>query len=553
MPEIEDEAETVTETVEALVPSEAPVMPVISGEATIAPPMPDVLALELDHERATFDMLRGTTSYEEVAYPPAVQGALLRQLRATIRDLLEGFEPEAETDEYMGRSYDASCNVNLALPEMVAYTCVRTITEGRGEMETVVATKLFAIAGENVRALEADDFLIAGTDLGELAERYEVASDGPMTLTGRGVGFVDEEGEVGEIPYGDLGALIDPRSAAGLVPGVAAIAAVTTQLALDAAPPTSIPVLTPARPLPSAAIFAASQEANWIFTDVSGASVTGSTPMVVAAMGTSVPPGASSVSRPWSTPLRVHRAYLHRAAQLRPVPRRPAEGAMLPAGTVLYAVLGETGAGSSRMGGGQWTLVAVSETRIGWLPSALVRDSDAPNVAPSVDAFLASVPDGERAAVRASCTAIEYERGLVMVTERGASTLVGLVPRPVYREPATNRMLLTHPGRLLDARVTGMLSGLDTTRPLVVLTWAIEGDESHVRVEVVAVPASGMEVGAPILTLTLASPSAPPRERQSIAVSVTRRGHYAPLVVRGPGRAETRYVVSGETLIPEAE
>lgn len=552
--EIEAEAETTTDPVEVVAPSEVPALPPIDGEATVAPPMPELE--ELEHENASFEMSHGTTNYDEVAYPPAVQGALLRQLRAAMRELLEDFVFTPETDEFMGSYYDAECRANLALPELVAYTCVRTITEGRGEMEIASATKLFGITGENVRALEADDFLIPGTDLGELAERYEVDTEGPMTLTDRGVGFVNEEGEVEDIAYEDLGALIDPRSAAGRVPGVAAIAAVTTQLALDAGPPESISVLTPARPLSAAALFASAQGAQWIFADPSGASVTSTTPMVVAAVGTSVPPGASSVSRPWSTPLRVRRSRLHRAAQLRPAPRRPAEGAMLPAGTVLYAVLGDTAAGASRTGGGQWTLVAVSETRVGWLPSALVRDSDAPddapNAAPSIEAFVASVPEAERAAVRASCTAVEYERGLVLIAERGASTLVGLVPRPGYGAVPANRMLLTHPGHLLDVRVAGESNAFDS-RLLVILTWAIEGDDGHVLLEVVPAPATGLAPGAPLFTATLASPSAAARERQSIAVGVTRRGRYAPLVVRGPGRAETRYVRSGETLIPAVE
>lgn len=534
-----------TEVVEVVAPDEGPVTPVISGEASIAPAMPDFE--ELEHVSATFEMSRGTTRYDEVAYSVAVQGALLRQLRATMRDLLDGFVPTAESDDEWGSYYDGSCVVNLALPEMVAYTCARTITEGRGEMETVVATKLFAIAGDSVRALDTDDFLIPGANFDELAERYEANADGPMTLTYNGVGFVDDEGAVTEIPYVDLGALIDPTSAAGRVPGVAAIAAVTTQLAIDAAPPASIAVLTPARPLPSAAQFAANQGLYWIFADVRGASVVAATPMVIAAAET-LPAGTPTVDRAWSTPLRVLRTHLHRAAQLRPAPRRPAEGPMLPGGTVLYAVLGETGAGPSRTGGGQWTLVAVSETRIGWLPSALVRDSAGPLPGPSVEAFVGALPEAERAAVRATCSAIEYERGHVLVAERGAQTFIGLVPHPAYGATSATRMLLTHPGRLLAAQVAGARTAIDD-RSLVILTWAIEGDDAHVRAEIFATPASGLDPGPAVLTLTLASPSAPARARQSVAASVTRRGRYTPVVVRGPGRAETRYTWSGTALV----
>jgi len=549
-PELHADPNTdVVDVVEVVAPSEGPVTPVISGEATLAPPMPDLD--ELEHVSATFEISRGTTRYDEVAYSVAVQGALLRQLRATMRDLLDGFVPTAESDDEWGSYYDASCVANLALPEMVAYTCVRTITEGRGLMETVVATKLFAIAGDNVRALDTDDFLIPGTDFDELAERYGADADGPMTLTYSGVGFVDAEGEVREIPYVDLGALIDPTSAAGRVPGVTAIAAVTTQLALDAAPPASIAVLTLARPLPSAALFAANQGLYWIFSDVRGASVAAATPMVIAATGT-LSAGTTTVDRAWSTPLRVLRTHLHRAAQLRPAPRRPAEGPMLPGGTVLYAVLGETGAGASRTGGGQWTLVAVSETRMGWLPSALVRDSEGPLPGPSVEAFLASLPEAERAAVRPTCSAIEYDRGYVLTGQRGGNTVIGLVPNPGYREVPATRLLLTHPGTLLAAQVAGAQTAVDT-RSLAILTWAIEGDDAHVRVEVFAAPESGLDAGAPVLTLTLASSSAAARERQSVAVGVTRHGHYTPLVVRGPGRAETLYARNGTTLAVATE
>lgn len=549
--------ETPSETPEAETPEAtpapdlAPIVPVISGEASIAPPMPDFD--ELLHEDATFEMSRGTTHYRQVEYPPAVQGAILRQLRATIRDLLDGFVPRPETDEDMGSFYDAACDANLALPEMVAYTCVRTITEGRGEMEIVSATKLYAVTADNVRELEADDFLIPGTDLDELAARYDIDPSGPMTLTATGIGFVAQDGEMATVPYVDLGALIDPRSAAARVPGVAAIAAVTTQLALDAGPPASIAVLTPARPLPAAAIFAASQRASWIFADVRGTAIAAATPMVIAA-STPIPDGATSVDRPWDTPLRVRRAHLHRSASLRPGRRGAGEGPPLPAGTVLYAVLGDTAAGPSRTGGGQWTFVAVSETRSGWLPSALVRDTDteAALAAPSIAAFVAALPEADRAPVRASCAAIESGLGYVTFAERASSTLVGVVPTPEYRAAPTARFVLDHPGRLLDGRLAGVRGAMDR-EALVLLTWPIEGDELHGRLEIYALPASGTAPGAPILTLTLASTSAPERERQSIAIGVTRHGHYAPLTVRGPGRAEARYVWNGTTLVPETE
>lgn len=526
-----------------IVAAELPVVPVIAGEASIAPPMPELE--ELDHESATFEMSRGTTSYDEVAYPPAVQGALLRQLRATMRDLLDGFVPEPETDESMGSYYDASCRVNLALPDTVAYTCTRTITEGRGEMETVSTTKLFAITGENVRALESDNLLIAGANLRALAERYEADTNGPMTLTYRGVGFVDQDGEVTDIPYEDLGALLDPTSAAGRVPGVTAIAAVTTALALEAGPPATISVLAPARPLPSAAMFAVENHANWIFSERAGA-ISATTSMVVADMG-ALPAGTTSVTRPWSTPLRVHRAHLHRASPLRPGPRGAGEGAALPAGTLLYAVLGDTGAGPSRTGGGQWTFVAVSETRMGWLPSALVRESDDVPITPSLEAFVSSFPEAERAAVRGSTYAIGAARGFLFVSERSGNTTVGVVPSPSYGVAPGLRIRVTRPGSLIDAQVAGAQSTYDVN-PLLVLTWAVASDPAHVLVEVFAAPATGVD-STPAFTATLASASAPARERQRVAVNLTRRGRYAPVVVRGPGRAEVLYTWNGTTLV----
>jgi hypothetical protein len=529
------------ETPEILPPSE----PVIVGEPGELP-----FVEELERTSTNFEMLRQTIRYDELPYSEPARGAILRQLRAAMREHLADFT-EDSGDPDNPNSFDASCDAVLALADTASYACIAIITEGRGMMDTKASTHTFEIAGDVVRELETDDLLIEGVDYGELVANYEILPEGAQVLTPTGIGFIDYEGEIDVVPYADLGALLNPRSAAFRIPGVAQVAAITTPLAAEAGPPESVNVFSAARPLPIAALLAAQAGTTWLFASGAPLDATSSALVEASELASPVPNAIRDlprIERPWSTPARLHLATLHRATALRPAPRRPAAGPVLPADTVLFAVLGELAAGPSRTGGGQWTFVVVSESLSGWLPSALVDEMSSVSPTSCMRGLVDALPESERAAARAAVRVIDRGGAGIAVAELPTGTVVGYFPRPSYGAPAPLRALVRHAGTLVDARSMGTAAYAATE--LLALGWSMPGDPEHTVWEVHAVPASGTDAGAPIFTTTLTPSTAPERARQTVVTALTRRRTYYPLVVRGPGRAELLYTWNGTTLTP---
>lgn len=551
------ETPTAPPTPETPAPTIAPVAETAAPEApTPSEPLPELPApaaptfTELGRTEQTFEMHHLPVRYDQVAYPAPVQEALLRQLRGVVRDLTETYDPSM-ADEYFEPSFSAGCDATLALPDLVSYRCSAYIETGRGAAETYADTRLWAIEGEAIREVENDDFLVEGVDWNTLGEAYHVDVDGLMYLSPTGVGLVDWQGESAEIPYAHLGTLLNPSSAVMRVPGVAALAAIETPLAERAGPPDTITVALPARPIGAAALAVArsAEGGGWLFpAQIGGGLDVSASAVLEAPPATGVRPPGSAEERPWSTPLRVDARALRRATPLRPGPRRPPSGDALPRGTAVWAILGDTSAGPSRTGAGQWTLVAASEGLVGWVPSGAIGRSGSPDALRSLDLVRAALPEAERSAetIVVSVTG-GIGTGFVALAQPPGATVVGLVAG----YPSALRAIVRGSGRLLDAwRVRTSPS---STAELLVTRWLRPEDAGLSRLLAHAVPASGTECGAPVLDVTLPGPDAPARERVTVAIELTRRGTYYPLVLRGPGRGETLHTWSGTALVAPTE
>lgn len=372
-----------------------------------------------------------------------------------------------------------------------------------------------------------------------------------MAPTGDGVVFVREDGETEEIEYADLGALLNTHSVLSRLPPAMAAAGERTALFLAARPPVSIRVVTPAQPFAQAVLSASKLGARWLFAEQGSAPIDVATPLVFDAP-TRMPAAMETSERPWTTPARLMALQIKRPVQLRSRPRGRGEGMTLLANTRVYGVLGELSAGSSRTGGGQWTFVVAGEERVGWLPSGTVQRATR-SVASSMDAFVAGLPEAERARARTDGVIIAVEEGGGRVGGIGyipgnEDSLIGYLP-PVYGTTTpTLRAWLQHEGVLADVRsVQPQGYGTD---PLLLVAWLLPRDPTHHLWEAYAMPTTGTRALTPTFTITLALPSASQRQRARVTTALRRRNQFYPFVVRGPGRLETLYTWNGTTLVP---
>lgn len=533
---------------EAEVPVAAP--PVTANENVPTGPVEPIE--ELDYEAANFEMMHGTMRYGRVAFAAPVQQAIEQQLRAVMRQRMENFDTDSGDSENPN-SFGMRCDVTLGSTRLVAYVCVAETMGGRGESFYENSTHGWEIVGEAIRELELDDLLIAGTQAELLTDSSDLTSESPMAPTLDGITFVHEDGETEDIPYGELGALLNVHSVLGRIPNAVAVATEETPLFLEARPPALIRVLTPAQPFARAVLSASALGTRWFFAAQGSAPIDVTTPLVFDAQE-QVPAGMTATERPWTTPVRLALLRLKRPAQLRPTPRGRGAGVTLPANTRVYGVLGELSAGSSRTGGGQWTLVVAAEGLVGWLPSGTLQRVPQSMVR-SVDAFVAGLPEAERARARTEAVAVAVEEstnrfGVVAYLNGADGSVIGYVPAVGPHETPALRVWLRHEGVLADARVVQPLGyGNDH---LLLVAWLLPSDPTHHHWEAYTMPAQGTLAAAPAFTITLASPAAPRRERTTVTTALRRRSTFYPFVVRGPGRLETPYTWNGTTLIPPA-
>jgi hypothetical protein len=177
------------------------------------------------------------------------------------------------------------------------------------------------------------------------------------------------------------------------------------------------------------------------------------------------------------------------------------------------------------------------------------------SAAPSVNAFLAGLPDAERASAQSQAIALVMERdpggdAVVVYAPSAAGSIVGVVPGHGPHEAPALRAWLRHEGTLVDARsIQAEGSGLER---LLLVAWLLPSDPTHHLWEAYAMPTQGTFAAAPAFTLTLASPAAPRRERTTVTTALRRRSTFYPFVVRGPGRTETLYTWNGTTLVAPA-
>jgi hypothetical protein len=534
-------------------PTEAPAPPIEDPPAAPAAPTAEVVAMApggvLALTRSNVELWHQSVDVDVIAYPPAVQEAILHQLRAALRESLDGFETASGDPEYPN-SFFGSCNATIALADLVSYACAIDLSIGRGGGDAVQLTRTWEVVGETLRELETDDLLVAGVNLEAMTERYDADPNGPMAITPTGIAFVDFQGETSEVPYAELGTLINRSSILSRVPGALDHASEHTELAEWAAPPETIGVLAEGHPLPIAALLGARAGSTWLFPAQTGAAldvVALAMPDADAARATRL--GGTTTTIPWSTPARLGSATLRRATALHVGPHGRPTGATLAAGSVVVMVLGDLAAGASRTGGGQWALVVASETVAGWVPSGALGAS-ATGAIERIEAFVTALRDEQlRTAARPNVHAIRVQNDLVVIAETSPGTTRLGYFMSIDTPTSPPRLTLTHAGTLVDVRRLSTDAGGRT--PLLLVAWQLP-DATTLLWEAYAMPVGGTEAVAPVLQTTLPLPSAPPRERVTLATSITRHGTFHPLVVRGPGRTETLYTWTNGALVTPA-
>ncbi len=522
-----------------------PVAPlVVEAPVTLEGMAPgNVLALT----QGGFEMLHSAMTMDVVAYAPNVQEAILRALRSKTRAALDetGFELASDDWRYPN-TFSGACRVAIALPDLVSYYCQGYTSVGRGGGEDLgFATTWDVTSNGALREVETDDLLVAGTDYDGVAEPYEADPYGEIVITPVGLGFVGEQG-VTAVPYAALGTLIRRDSVLARVPGALDHANEQTALAHACEPPDEIDVVAEARPFAAAVLLGARTTAGWMFASPAGGLVD---PAGLATVSLSESAatrlGLTRTTIPWNRPARLGSATLRRATALRTGPHGRPAGAVLPAGTAVVSVIGEVAGGASRNGGGQWTLVVASESRAGWVPSGLLDDGSSLAL-PRIDWFLASLPEGERAAARA--TAMAIQRGLLVLVaaesppgsttiDDGLTTAASHTAAPSFR--------LTHEGTIADVRRTSPEAQRSAT--LLLVAWQLSSAPTTLQWEVYAEGSATAET--PVARFTTPLPSVPARERVTVTTAITRHGTFYPVVVRGPGRAETLYTWDGSALV----
>lgn len=536
-------------------PTPAPSPPVELEPAAPAVPTPteglapgDVLALT----RGTIEIFHSEVQLDVVAYAPEAQEAIVTHLRTMIREALEAIDwtPRSDDPEFPNE-LSGACSATLALADLVSYGCSLYVTTGRGSAEYVTGTRTWEITnGTTLREVELYDVLLPGVDEQAIAEEYAFESGDPFSLGATGLVFVDLEGESHVAPYDALGTLMSPSSILARVPAAVAAFAATSELTVRAAPPTELVVLQPAMPLARVALLAWSLGSSWVFADGGAGIDLGSS---VFAEAPPSPGARATATVPWSAPGVLSAGRLRRATALRPRPRGHVEGPALPAGTAVIGVLGDLAAGPSRTSAGQWVLVVASESRAGWIPAGLFGDGIFDTSA-ARSAFVHALPEAQRAEAEANAILVASDQAVFATAEPtpGTSTAAFLSLHDGTRYGV--RLVVSHVGTLADARSV-RTSASDPAATHVLLGWLVPGDESRLSWELYRIPtAGGPDPGAPLLTLPLALPTAPERERVTINTALTRRGTYYPFVVRGPGRAETLYTWDGTSFVaPPAE
>lgn len=566
----EEAPATITPVVETPTPTLTPT-PNVTPTPTEVPTSNEnevELLEELEHERAQFTMMHVDVGYDRVAYAEPLQHAIEQQVRAIVtshRDFFDNFNPSYGDSGNDPDALEMRCDVTLATAELVAYACLASAMTGRGESFFESSARAWEVVGETLREVELDDLLIAGTQFDQLSDSDQLTQDSPVAPSGAGLVFLREDGETEEIAYADLGALLNVHSMLSRIPEAVDASTERTELFEEARPPTSVQVLSPAQPFARAVLSASTLGTRWFFAEQGSAPIDVATPLVFDTSAAAAPAEGMTMSeRAWSTPARFMMFRLKRPAQLRAGPRRPASGVMLPANTRLYGVLGELSAGPSRTGGGQWTLVVASEGLVGWLPSGSLQRVNATlntgvtaSAQPSVEAFLAALPEAERTAAQSQALGLVMERdaageAVVVYAPTATGSIVGVVPGHGPREVPALRAWLRHEGTLADARVVQPLGyGNDQ---LLLLAWLLPSDPTHHLWEAYTMPTDGLLAHEPAFSITLALPTASRRERVTVTTALRRQSSFYPFVVRGPGRTETLYTWNGTTLVaPPAE
>jgi hypothetical protein len=531
-----------------------------TNEPTATNENEEALLEELEREAAQFTMMHVTVNYDRVAYAEPVQHAIEQQVRAVVtshRDFFDSFSPTIGDSGNDPDALDMRCDVTLATNELVAYACVASALSGRGESFWESSAHAWEVVGETVREVELDDLLIAGTQFDLLSDSSQLTDDSPVAPGGLGLVFLREDGETEEIAYADLGALLNVHSMLSRIPEAVGSSTERTELFEAAKPPSAVQVLSPAQPFARAVLSASTLGTRWFFPEQGSAPLDIATPLVFDTSAAAAPEGMAASERQWSTPARFMMFRLKRPAQLRPAPRRPPGGVMLPANTRLYGVLGELSAGPSRTGGGQWTLVVASEGLVGWLPSGTLQrvntsqtntPSESASATSSVRAFVAGLPEAERTRVGGNAVGVMVEEspstfGVVAYAADAEGSVVGYVPAA---GPAL-RVWLQHEGTLADVRVVQPMGyGNDH---LLLVAWLLPSDPMHHLWEAYAMPTDGVLAHGPAFSITLALPTASRRERVTVTTALRRQNTFYPFVVRGPGRTETLYTWNGTTLV----